>query len=211
MHPNPAFRTPTRAQNLEFAQTRGFGILSINGDNGPLASHIPFVMDPDKTTIDAHLVRSNPIVSALGKAGDIQAVLIVSGQDGYISPDWYGVEDQVPTWNYVAVHIRGSLQARATDTLGDHLVELSHQFEARLLPKPEWLLSKVNDAVVERLQRMIIPVRLQIETVDGTWKLSQNKDDLSRLGATKAVKAAEATDAGQGLLALSGLMQNIPE
>ena len=33
--------------------------------------------------------------------------LIVEGPEGYISPDWYGVADQVPTWNYVAVHLVG--------------------------------------------------------------------------------------------------------
>ncbi|NOX41380.1 MAG: FMN-binding negative transcriptional regulator [Alphaproteobacteria bacterium] len=207
MHPNLAFRKPSHAQNLDFAQERGFGILSINGENGPIASHIPFVLSADKTIIDAHLVRSNPIVSTLGKAAHSPAVLMVSGPDGYISPDWYEIEDQVPTWNYVAVHLRGRLELRAKDTLKDHLTELSHQFEQRLQPKPEWLLDKVNDAALERLMHMIVPVRLQIETVEGTWKLSQNKDDQARLRASGAVEGGT----GQELLALAGLMRDIAD
>ncbi len=207
MHPNLAFRTPPRTRNLDFARERGFGILSINGENGPIASHIPFVLDADNATLDAHLVRSNPILSALGKSAHIAAVLMVSGPDGYISPDWYGVEDQVPTWNYVAVHIRGRLELRAKNTLRSHLAELSHQFETRLLPKPEWLIDKLDGAVFERLQRMIQPVRMRFETVTGTWKLSQNKDDVARRNASVAVIGGQ----GQELLALADLMQNIPD
>ena len=58
-----------------------------------------------------HLVRSNPIARSACRAGagcDDRGV----GPDSYISPDWYGVPDQVPTWNYVAVHLRGTLEQR---------------------------------------------------------------------------------------------------
>ena len=58
-------------------------------------------------------------------------MLAVSGPDSYVSPDWYGTgtADQVPTWNYVAVHIRGTLRRRADETLRAHLDALSARFE----------------------------------------------------------------------------------
>ncbi len=109
MHPNPAYRTASTAQNLSFARERGFGVLTIGGADGPLASHIPFVLSADDATFGAHVVRSNPIAGLLEGEG-VSALMIISGPDAYISPDWYGLDDQVPTWNYVAVHLRGTLR-----------------------------------------------------------------------------------------------------
>jgi len=44
MHPNPAFRQSPADANLGFARDRGFGILSVNGQDGPLAAHVPFLL-----------------------------------------------------------------------------------------------------------------------------------------------------------------------
>ena len=132
MHSNPAFRRVSRDRNLRFAAQRGFGVLAIDGA-GPLVSHIPFVLTEDGAAVHAHLVRSNPIARHL-RAEERAAVLAVSGPDSYISPDWYGTgaTDQVPTWNYVAVHIRGTLRRRADETLRAHLDSLSARFESEL-------------------------------------------------------------------------------
>ena len=115
MHPNPVHRPATPERNLAFARERGFGVLAVAGDEGtggPLLSHIPFLVAEGGGAVHAHLVRANPIARLLA-AGERPAVLAVSGPDGYVSPDWYGPEpDQVPTWNYVAVHLRGTLRLR---------------------------------------------------------------------------------------------------
>ena len=97
MHPNPIFRKTETAKNIAFARMRCFGILSVNSDDGPLLSHIPFILTEDGASLEAHLVRSNPILRLLDTPQ--KAVIAVSGPDAYISPDWYLVADQVPTWN----------------------------------------------------------------------------------------------------------------
>lgn len=159
--------------NLAFARQRGFGQLCVNGPEGPLISHVPFVLNADGTQADVHLTRSNPIARAGLLAG---AVIAVMGPDAYISPDWYEVPDQVPTWNYVAVHLRGRLVALDEMVMRDHVDELSAVHEGRLLPKKPWTSAKMADGVMPRMMRMILPFRLEIAAVDGTWKLSQNKD-----------------------------------
>jgi transcriptional regulator len=60
MHPNPAFRGDPAETNLAFARTRGFGTLCLNGPEGPMLSHVPFVLNADGTEAEMHLVRSNP-------------------------------------------------------------------------------------------------------------------------------------------------------
>ena len=154
-----------------------------DGAAGPLLSHIPFIVAADGAAVHAHLVRANPITRLLA-AGERPAVLAVSGPDGYVSPDWYGPEpDQVPTWNYVAVHLRGTLRLRAEEALRPHLDALSARFEEALRPKPPWRTSKVAPDRLASMMRAIVPVELTVETVDGTWKLNRNKTDDVRLRA----------------------------
>ena len=188
MHPNPIFRQAETQQNLGFARDRGFGILSINGDTGPLMAHIPFLLNSAGTSADLHLVRSNPIIRALTTPQ--QAVIVINGPDGYISPDWYGVTDQVPTWNYVAVHLRGSLELLPDDQIRDMLDRQSAHFEDQLKPKTPWKTAKMTPDVRDRMMRQILPCRLTITAVDGTWKLGQNKTEEVRQRAAHQVQSA---------------------
>lgn len=205
MHPNPMFRKAEAAQNLAFAHDRSFGTLSINADTGPLIAHVPYQLSADGSYLEAHLVRSNPIARALKEPQ--KAVVAVSGGDGYISPDWYGVDDQVPTWNYVAVHLRGSLRLLPDTELRGILERLSDAMEARLAPKPIWKIDKVSDAALTKMLRQIVPIAMNVESVDGTWKLAQNKPDKARLTAADAM--AE-TGFGSEYGTIAKLMKNPP-
>lgn len=201
MHPNPIFRGAEREQNLDFARERGFGTLAVNGSEGPLLAHVPFIISEDGQTAEMHLVRSNPIARALGDG--LPAVLSVEGPDSYISPDWYEIDDQVPTWNYVSVSLRGSLTLLDATVLRKHLDSLSVEHENRLAPKPPWTSDKMTPQVLEKMMRFIVPVRLAIEAVDGTWKLGQNKEDAARTSAAKFVKSHKL---GHETALLSALM-----
>ena len=191
MHPNPIFHDADTTRNIAFARERGFGLLAVNGAETPLLSHIPFLLSEAGDLADLHLVRSNPIARMLEAARP--AKIAVSGPDTYISPDWYRVEDQVPTWNYVAVHLTGTLEVLPQEALLDILDRQSAHYEARLLPKAPWTTGKMTAKALEKMMRMIVPCRMQITGIDGTWKLSQNKADAVRLNA-----AAEAATFGFG-------------
>lgn len=205
MHPNPVFRRQGTARNLDFVREQGFGHLVVGADPLPLISHIPFLPGAGDDSVDFHLVRSNPIARLLGNRP--AARLAVTGPHGYISPDWYGIPDQVPTWNYVAVHLDGVLEALPQAQLPDLLERQSGLFERRLLPKPVWSLSKMPPDALERMLRQIVPVRMRITGLHSTWKLSQNKPDAARLAAADAVGTSGiGHETGQ----LGGWMRALP-
>lgn len=187
MHPNSIFHDADSQRNLDFARERAFGILSVNGDDGPLLSHIPFVLSEQGDVADLHLVRSNPIARNL--TVPLKAKIAASGGDSYISPDWYGIEDQVPTWNYVAVHLTGVLELCPQEELRALLDRQSAFFEDQLLPKAPWKTDKMTPDVLDKMMRQIVPCRFTITGVDGTWKLSQNKPDPVRMRAADGVAA----------------------
>lgn len=160
-------------------------MLSANGVDGPVMAHVPFLPAEDGSHADLHVARFNAIFAAGLPA---KAVLAVVGPDGYISPDWYDMPDQVPTWSYIAVHLRGELIPLPPETLEPQVNALSDTFEARLAPRPVWKSSKMTEGVMERMMRMILPVRLMISGVEATWKLNQNKTAKARNGVIVALE-----------------------
>lgn len=203
MHPNPVFHDAEAAQNLAFARDRAFGMLAISAATAPLISHLPFLISKDGEWAEMHLVRSNPIARMLKSA--CPAKLAITGPDGYVSPDWYGLPDQVPTWNYVAVHLTGELELLPDEELRGLLDRQSAFYEARLAPKPPWTTAKMDAAALDRMMRMIVPARMRITGVDGTWKLSQNKPDGARLAAAEMIVGG----AGAELDKLGALMSQV--
>ncbi|MEO1316960.1 MAG: FMN-binding negative transcriptional regulator [Pseudomonadota bacterium] len=190
MHPNPAFRGQAEIDALAMARGRGFGILTAQGPSGPLASHVPFLLDRAGSEAEAHLVRSTALTRALrATGGPLDALLIVSGPDAYVSPDWYGEDDKVPTWNYVAVHLRGRLRLTPERDMRAHLDRLSAHFEGKLLPKKPWKTEKMQTETLEKMMRSILPVALEITGVESTVKLNQNRSDSARHGAAAAIAA----------------------
>lgn len=199
MHPNSAFRRTDRQAALDAAAEIGFGTLAVSGDGPPLMSHVPFLLAENGASAELHLVRSNPIARL---DAPLPSRLAVSGPHGYVSPDWYGVDDQVPTWNYVAVHLTGRLERRPQGELPALLERLSNHFEAELAPKPVWTMDKMRPETLEKMLRQIVPYRLHIDAVESTFKLSQNKPDAVRLRAADALAAAALRPDAEPLAAL---------
>lgn len=204
MHPNPSFRKTAQPEAIRFARTRSFGLLTACAADVPLVAHVPFLLAEDAQTADLHLARSNPIARACTDALPVK--LVVTGPDGYVSPDWYGIDDQVPTWNYVAVHLTGRLHPLPADTLPDILARQSAGFEDHILNKTPWTMDKMSDEALSRLMRMILPFRLEVTQIDSTFKLGQNKDAAVR----KRAAAQMPQGFGSELDELSELMRNPP-
>lgn len=206
MHPNRIFRKSTSARNIAFAREQGFGLLCVNAEETPLISHVPFLLSEDGTKADFHLVKSNPIARLLSTPQ--KARLAVQGPHSYVSPDWYGIIDQVPTWNYVAVHLQGIVELRPPEEMHDLLDRQSALFEAKLKPKRPWTTGKMSDGVMTAMMRQIVPCRMTVEQIDGTWKLNQNKSDDVRLRAADAI---EVVGLGRDVEIVAALMRDPDE
>lgn len=204
MHPNPTFRKTAAPEAIAFARARSFGILIAATTEVPDLAHIPFLLNEDGTEAQLHLARSNPIARAC--TAPLPVKLAVSGPDGYISPDWYEMDDQVPTWNYVAVHLTGTLHPMPPDSLPDMLAAQSAAFEDFIPGKTPWTMDKMSEDTTTRFLRMILPFRLEVAAIDSTFKLNQNKPDEARHRAARAVTQGFGMELGQ----LSDLMRTPP-
>ena len=181
MHPDRRFAWDDHDSMLGFVADIAFCTIAIDG---PLVAHAPVVAHPPDR-LRLHLSRANRVAKALEQAGGSPARALISclGPDAYISPDWYGTDDQVPTWNYVAVEAEGPLRRLERDELIGLLDDLGAAHEARLAPKPPWTRDKLSRDRFEGLLKAIIGYELSIEALRGTRKLGQTKNEAERLGA----------------------------
>jgi transcriptional regulator len=156
-------------------------------DGGPRVAHAPVVVRRlgAGLALDFHLSRGNALAPFL--ADGFRAVLVSLGPDAYVSPDWYESPDQVPTWNYVSVEAEGPVAAMDEAGLVALLDDLSAQEEGRLAPKPPWTRGKMSPGRFETMTRAIVCARLTVERLEGTFKLSQNKNDADRAGVVKGL------------------------
>jgi len=187
MHPNPAFRWEDRAAMRALVTELGFGQLFAATPDGPRVAQVPVVwLDDD--TLGLHLARGNGIVRHFDGATALFSVL---GPDGYISPDWYGLgPDQVPTWNYVAVELEGTMRRMSSGELVAQADQLTAQNEARLAPKAPWTRAKMDPKLFDKMMTAIVGFRLEIQGWRGTLKLGQNKAEAVRLAAADGADAA---------------------
>jgi transcriptional regulator len=188
----PAFRETDQAKLLDFIRERTFGtfVAVLNGE--PIVAHAPAILDGD--ALRFHMAKGNAFLDA-ARAG-AAATAVFQGVDGYISPDWYGVPDQVPTWNYSAVYVRGRLRSLTREELIAQVDALSAAQEARLSPKKPWTRAKMSPGSDERMFAAIEGVELTIGAIEGKFKLSQNKPSSAIEGAAAALDAL-----GQAVLA----------
>jgi transcriptional regulator len=195
MYAPPFFQTD-RASSLAFAEARGFGLAVAPTDAAPMASPLPFCIGyaaDGSPRARFHVARGNPL-GQLAEAGG-NWLLAVTGDDTYVSPDWYASHDQVPTWLYESVHLSGPVRTFTGDELNSHLDELSEKFEKWLLPKPIWTTDKVTPARHKQLVKAIIGIEMQVEQVTGSRKHNQHKSDADHVAISRALRAQDAPSA----------------
>ena len=119
-----------------------------------------------------------------------------AGPDAYISPDWYVSSNQVPTWNYVAVHVTGTAAPMDASRLRDHVDRLSALFERRL-PKPPWTSAKMDPARLAAMLKAIVGMTITVEALEGQWKLGQRKGLGDHEGAVAGLRSRGQPAAAQ--------------
>lgn len=178
------------------------------------ADAIPFMLDTSRGateaggqlgTLVAHVARANPLWK--DARVDAQSVVIFQGAQAYVSPAWYPTKTEtgkvVPTWNYVMVEVRGRL--RVMDDAA-----WVHQLVSRLTDRHEatraaaeanvsggsaaWKVSDAPDDYMAAMQRAIVGIEIDIESIKGKWKVSQNRNAADRTGVAAGLERVGKTE-----------------
>lgn len=203
MYVNPAYKIDT-AQAVEMLRERGFGLFVVSAPDAPFGVHVPFLLEErgdERLYVEFHVSRTNPVHEHVGEG--CRALLACQGPDAYISPDWYKVPDQVPTWAYAAVHLKGRAQIVSQSEALSHVDRLSGVHEPRLAPKPPWNSEMINAGKRDALTAAIVVIGMEVDTVEAQVKVSQYKSESQLRGTIEGLEGRG--DAGS--LAIAGLIR----
>ncbi|MGV2870603.1 FMN-binding negative transcriptional regulator [Colwellia sp. E150_009] len=159
-------------------------------------NHIPFFLNKSKgkLSLQGHIAKANPLWQNLTDKSEV--LLVFHGPNCYISPNYYPTKKEqgkaVPTWNYVAVHVKGLLHYRFdTEFKLDMLNHLTIQHEQNQ-DKP-W---SITDAPMQYIQRMlaaIVGLEIEILSITGKWKVSQNQPEINKQGVVSGLSNEKTT------------------
>ena len=174
MHIPKNYREEDYAKVVAFLKENGFPVLVSYDGNGLTATHLPVevIENPNGSlTILGHMSRANPQWKSFGEQ---EVLLIFQGPHTYISPRWYN-HVNVPTWNYINVHVYGNIRMLAGEELKSLLGDLVGKHEVHT----GYSLDGLPADYVEKEMRGVAGFALEVTRLDAASKLSQNRDDES--------------------------------
>jgi transcriptional regulator len=184
MYVPPQFAETDPEKLFDFVEQHSFGLLVSNLDGRPFASHLPLLVDRNAGPHGAlvgHMARANPQWTS----DDRQVLAVFSGPHAYITPTWYEAVDVVPTWNYLAVHVYGTLAVEEDHAATLAIVRDYVAFYERAMPRP-WTITDENK-YIDRMAHAVVGFRIAIERIEGKWKLNQNHPRARRERVARAL------------------------
>jgi transcriptional regulator len=157
----------------DFVKNNSFGILVNQVDGKPWATHIPLELDADSDGNDmlvGHIAKANPQWQYFEE--NTQVLCIFNGPHTYVSSSWY-IEEEVPTWNYIAVHVYGTLKIQTEAALLESLHKLVDKYEAG---SKEPVSSRDMSSKTMRQIKGVVGFEIKIEDIQATYKLSQGRE-----------------------------------
>jgi transcriptional regulator len=188
MYRPPAYAIDDVATLRAFIRQRKLAIVAGIVDGQLHFAYAPVVLDAKaepRGGVRFHLARANPLAACDG----VHLRLSFLGPDAYVSPDWYETQGLVPTWNYVAVEGAGRARELDQPALRQLLADLSAQAEHELLPKSPWTLSKISEQRLSALMNAIRGFAVEFATLEGKFKLSQDKKPEDLKGVIAGLEA----------------------
>lgn len=193
MYVPSAFKETDPARLFDFIDAHSFGLLVAGADGELVATHLPLLLKRDvgpNGRLVGHMARANPQWRSL--AGR-EVLCVFSGPHAYISPSWYEAKNVVPTWNYVAVHVYGTCRIFDDEAATAQIVADYVAAYERSMPQP-WQLD-TGTTHFEKMIKLVVGFHVEIDRIEGKWKLGQNHPPERRAKAARRLAANEDASA----------------
>lgn len=174
MYVPKTFQAPSISHVRAFVEKNGFATLVSAHSSQLLATHTPLMIETkgDEEYLIGHIARANQQHQAFGLDSPLLAIFME--QHSYISSSWYD-HINVPTWNYIAVHIEGTTTIIEGDELQESLSNLVSKYEAK--DGSGFHINDMPPKMLEREMKGIVGFRMRIDKITASYKLSQNRHD----------------------------------
>ncbi len=188
-----------RHQNIEevkaFLQQNSFGILVSQVNGRPWATHIPLELEVNgegKEVLVGHISRGNKQWKEFEQNEEVLAIF--NGPHTYISSSWYDHEN-VPTWNYIAVHVYGTIRIIEGKELLNSLKKLVNKYEAHSTHPVT--VEGMSENFLDRELKGIVGFEIGITEIQAAYKLSQNRDTKNKMNIVAELEKRDDHDSNQ--------------
>jgi transcriptional regulator len=190
------FLNTNEEEAISFMRKYSFGTIVTCEGSKPVASHLPFLIEKEKTEliISSHFAKANPQAETIS---DKEVLIIFAEPHAYISPRHYEKEQSVPTWNYISVHAYGKCTLIVEDELKINLLERTiSTYEEGYMQQWTTLPSHFK----EKMLKGIVAFKVNVTEIEAKHKLSQNRsvteqqniiNELSKSSDDNEVRIAE--------------------
>jgi transcriptional regulator len=163
---------PSEIEDIyQFIEHNAFANL-VSTVNGKFwATHLPLMLSKDRAKLHGHVSRANQQWKFFEDEREVMAIF--NGPHSYISSSWYDHEN-VPTWNYIAVHIYGTVRLIEGEALLNSLKELTDKYEKK--SKKPVSVEGMREEYLKKEIKGLVGFEIQITDIQAAWKLSQNRD-----------------------------------
>ncbi len=175
---------------VEFMKRFSFGIMVTSENNIPTATHLPFLIleSGGNILLSSHCARQNRQWQSLNNN---PVMVIFSEPHAYISPSHYEKEQNVPTWNYLAVHAYGTARILSDpDTVRNLLERTINTYEESYLTQWKKLPEEYKSGMING----ITAFEITVTELQAKKKLSQNKTERERSGIAEALSRSPETN-----------------
>jgi len=198
MHIPKAFEQNNQDHLHDIIAKHPFATLITHSESGIEVNHIPFFLDKPngKYVLQGHIAKANPLWKSVNEQSEV--LLVFHGPNCYISPNHYPTKKDngraVPTWNYVAVHVKGVLTFRFDDEFKLRMLDnLTKQHEAE--QETPWSIHDTPEQYINSMLPAIVGLEIKITAITGQWKVSQNQPEVNKQGVIEGLNKQQTNDA----------------
>ena len=158
----------------DFVQKNSFATIVTTEQVKPIATHLPLVLKKkgDDYYLTGHMAYGNPQWRTFETCEDV--LVMFQGPHAYISSSWYSQEN-VPTWNYQAIHMYGKVSIIEKVELIEELTQMLEKYEQNRENPVLW--DKLSPKLIDNQLKGIVGFKIKVEEIQAAYKLSQNRND----------------------------------
>ncbi|MCK0159946.1 FMN-binding negative transcriptional regulator [Allomuricauda sp. F6463D] len=174
MYTPPHYNNDDIEEIKSFLRNNSFGILINIVDNKPWGTHIPLELETNsqgKDILVGHIAKANPQWQNFTDKSEV--LCIFNGPHAYVSSSWYK-EEEVPTWNYIAVHVYGVLKVLTEEETMEAMHRLVDKYEKG--SKNPISLTNLSSKTLRQVKG-VVGFKIQITDIQATYKLSQTRSE----------------------------------
>jgi transcriptional regulator len=176
MYNLPYFKEKDQQVVLDFIRSHPFAFISgVTADRKPVVTQIPVFIDErdGKLFLSGHMMRQTD--HHLAFENNPYVLCVFTGDHTYVSGSWYSDPHTASTWNYMSVHVKGKMKFLDNEGLIEVLKRTTLHFENGN-KESETVFDNLAVDYREKLMKAIVAFKVEVESIDNVFKLSQNRN-----------------------------------